>query len=626
MASKSLQAEQIYNVDEWSSGYFSINNQGQLVAHPHGRDDNRDIILDDLIAQFSDKNLTLPVLVRFTDILLHRIDRLINAFANANEYKEYRGKYTAVYPIKVNQQRSVVEKLLSHDSNNVGLEAGSKAEMLAILGVSTKPIRIICNGYKDTEFLRLATIGSHMGHQVCIVIEKLSELKNFLADFDANKAHPELGIRIKLNSAAKGKWQNTGGEKGKFGFTANQLLQAIELLKQANALHLLTLVHFHIGSQVANIRDIHNAVGECARHYAELRQLGINITTVDVGGGLGVDYEGSRSRNACSMNYSMEEYARNIVGAFADICQQLDLPHPDIISESGRAMTAHHAVLLTNVIECESAPGLTTPKEPNEEAAPVIQALWQASQNLTERSAVEGYHNALHFFTDAHYQYTSGTLSLMEWAHVEQLYFYALRKTQAILNPATRAHREILDDLNEKLADKMFCNFSLFQSLPDAWGIEQLFPILPTSRMDEDLTQRVIIQDITCDSDGQIKQYVDGAGIESSLPLPQFNSGKPYTLAMFMVGAYQEILGDLHNLFGDTDSIHVELTEQGYHIGQVLKGESAEDVLKTVHFDKPQLLRNYQQLLSAQKHDALVINELMSELENGIDGYTYFEE
>lgn len=622
----SLPAEQIYNVNEWSAGYFSINNTGQLVAHPHGQDDNRSIIMDELIEQFKDKDLTLPVLVRFTDILLHRVDRLINAFEQANSQKDYQGKYTAVYPIKVNQQRSVIEKLLSHDSGSVGLEAGSKPELLAILGVSIKPIRIICNGYKDTEFLRLATIGSQMGHDVCIVIEKLSELQNFLNNFDGNQAHPSLGIRIKLNAAAKGKWQNTGGEKGKFGFNASQLLQAIELLKHHNALSLFTLVHFHIGSQVANIRDIHNAVTECARHYAQIRQLGIDITTVDVGGGLGVDYEGSRSRSACSMNYSMEEYARNVVAAFADICQQHDLPQPDIISESGRAMSAHHAVLLTNVIECESAPGLSKLIPITEHETPVVQALIETTDTVNERSAVESYHNALHYVADAHQQYISGTLSLLAWAQIEQLYFILLRRVQSLLNPALRPHREIIDELNEKLADKMFCNFSLFQSLPDAWGIDQLFPIMPVSQMAEPLTQRVIVQDITCDSDGQIKQYIDGAGIESTLPLPKFKPEKPYHLAMFMVGAYQEILGDLHNLFGDTDSIHVELTPNGYQIGQIIKGESAEDVLKTVHFSKQHLLANYQSQLSQRNLAVEDVEQLMSELTLGITGYTYFEE
>lgn len=620
-------AREIYNIAEWSNGYFAINEQGNLCAQPHANQHHA-IELNNLVDELKKQGLCLPILVRFTDILQSRVRQLTDAFAQSIAYKNYQGKYTAVYPIKVNQQFSVVQELLSHPDKSVGLEAGSKPELLAILGVATHPIKIICNGYKDSEFIRLATIGSQMGHDVCIVLEKLTELDTFLANLDHSKPCPSLGIRIKLHSAAKGKWQNTGGEKGKFGFNASQLLKAIATLQQHNKLHLLTLVHFHIGSQVANIRDIHNAMRECARHYAQLRQLNVNITTVDVGGGLGVDYEGSRSRSACSMNYSIDEYAKNVVFALADACDELSLPHPNIISESGRALTAHHAVLITNVIEKESAPASTTPEQPADDAPLVLQELWQSFTNITSRRVVEAYHDAQHYFADAHQQYINGLLDLKQWSNVEQLYFSLMRKVKQHLDVNSRSHRNIADSLNETLADKLFCNFSLFQSIPDVWGIEQLFPILPLSQMNTPLTQRSTIQDITCDSDGQVREYVDGDGIENSLPLPEFNTETPYLLGIFMVGAYQEILGDLHNLFGDTDSVQIKQLADGSHeFTQLIKGESAREVLRTVHFDSDKLLANYKTLLA--NNNLLTEQEqqtAMDELTQGIDGYTYFED
>lgn len=625
MAEQQTQRD-LYNVNAWSSGYFSISRAGNVIAHPKGLDNSSTIDLATLVPKLQKEGVTLPVLVRFTDILQHRVSRLVTAFKQAKALRDYTGRYTAVYPIKVNQQFSVVEHLLKDSDGKVGLEAGSKPELLAILGVTTEPIKIICNGYKDSEFLRIATIGAQMGHDVCVVIEKLTELRTFLANYDPNQPHPWLGIRIKLHSAAKGKWQNTGGEKGKFGLNASQLLDAVQLLQENDALHLLNLVHFHIGSQVANIRDIHDAMHECAQHYAQLRQLGINITCVDVGGGLGVDYDGSRSRSACSMNYSMEEYAKNIVNGLADACEAQSLPHPDIISESGRAMTAHHAVLITNVIEREAALGKNQPSEPDAQAPRQLQVLASLTKELTVRSALESYHDAKHAFSDAHSQYTSGQITLTQWAQIEQWYFYCLRQIHKTLKPSHRAHLDLIDRLNEKLADKLFCNFSLFQSMPDAWGIEQLFPIMPISQLNEPLNNRVIIQDITCDSDGQIKQYVDENGIESSLATPDFNEKSPYYLAMFMVGAYQEILGDLHNLFGDTDSVHIETTEQEYEIKEFIKGESAADVLETVHFNKKGMLENYQKRLKNSKVSEQYRDALLAELSESIDGYTYFEE
>ncbi|OUS71750.1 arginine decarboxylase [Pseudoalteromonas sp. A601] len=618
-------ARATYNVAHWSDGYFDINSQGELVAYPDGDQSKAAISLTELTEQFKKQGLTLPVLVRFTDILQNRVDTLTSAFCKARDARDYHGHYTCVYPIKVNQQRSVVSKLLAHPSGLVGLEAGSKPELMAILGVATSPITIVCNGYKDSEFLRLACIGQAMGHKVKVVVEKLSELTTLLAEIDDLGIEPAIGIRIRLNSVGKGKWQNTGGEKGKFGLTAGQVLSAVEVLKQHNKLHLMQMVHFHIGSQIANIRDIHRALRECSRHFAELTQLGVPLNTVDVGGGLGVDYEGSGSRSACSMNYTVDEYARNVVNAFAEVCEQHDLPHPAIITESGRALTAHHAVLITDVIDVEQAPNHLNPSAPEPNSVLVLDEMWQCLQRLNPRMALEIYHDAMHLFSEAHDQYVHGLVSMLEWAKIEQLYFTILHRVRASLSSA-RAHREVLDDLNEKLADKLFVNFSLFQSLPDVWGIQQLFPVMPIENLDKPLTQRAIIQDITCDSDGQIREYVEGAGIETSLPIPQYVPGQQYHVAMFMVGAYQEILGDLHNLFGDTDSVHVELNEQGYQLTNAIKGDSVKDVLKFVDYDSEILAENFASTVAKLSISDSEKAQYLVELNAGLAGYTYFED
>ncbi|MAD91084.1 MAG: arginine decarboxylase [Pseudoalteromonas sp.] len=619
-------ARATYNVAHWSDGYFDINEQGELVAFPDKCQSKAPISFTKLTEEFKAQGLTLPVLVRFTDILQDRVDTMTNAFAKACEHKGYQGDYTCVYPIKVNQQRSVVSKLLAHPSGKVGLEAGSKPELMAILGLAKQPIKIVCNGYKDSEFLRLACIGQALGHHVNIVVEKLSELTTLLKEIEDLGIEPAIGIRIRLNSVGKGKWQNTGGEKGKFGLTAGQVLEAVEMLKAAGKLHLMQLVHFHIGSQIANIRDIQRALIECARHFAELSKLGVPLCTVDVGGGLGVDYEGSGSRSACSMNYTVEEYAKNVVSAFADVCEQHGLKQPAIITESGRALTAHHAVLITDVIDVEKAPNQVEVSQPDTDAHTILQELYGVFQQVSPRMALESYHDAMHLFSEAHGQYVHGLVSMLQWAQIEQLYFTILHKVRSALDSKSRAHREVLDDLNEKLADKLFVNFSLFQSLPDVWGIQQLFPVMPIENLHTPLTQRAIIQDITCDSDGQIREYVEGTGIEASLPIPQYNTGDQYHIAMFMVGAYQEILGDLHNLFGDTDSVHVEMTESGYQLTNAIKGDSVTDVLKFVHYEPSSLAENFQQLVSGLTIPESQKQQYLAELQAGLEGYTYFED
>lgn len=621
-------SRELYNIAHWSEGYFDIDARGALIARPDPDRPQFSVALDRLVADMEARGMTMPLLVRFNDILHDRIDRLCDSFAAAKTRFDYRGQYRAVYPIKVNQQRDVVGQLLKWGGEDrFGLEAGSKPELMAVLAIARRGSIIVCNGYKDREYIRTALIGEQVGHQVFIVIEKPSELGLVLKEAEKMRVQPRLGIRVRLASVGKGKWQNSGGEKSKFGLSASQTLAAIATLREANQLQALQLVHYHLGSQLANIRDIQRALREAARYYAELRDLGVPIAWVDVGGGLGVDYEGTNSRSYCSANYSMQEYANKVVSALADICSERDLPHPDIISESGRALTAHHAVMITNVIEIEEAPGAIAPLEPDADEPPLLRDLWTGYANMSRRSALEAYHDAVHYLSEAKSMYVLGQLTLAQWARIEEIYFATCYKVREILKNNPGVHNEILDELNELLADKLFCNFSLFQSLPDAWAIDQIFPVLPLNHLELEPERRGILQDITCDSDGKIDKYVDGEGIEPTLPLPRYHNGSPRLIGIFMVGAYQEILGDMHNLFGDTHSVHVELdADGGYQILNPLDGDTVSDMLRYVDFDPKDILNAYRNKLAASALEKEAQKQYLEELTLGLSGYSYLEE
>jgi arginine decarboxylase len=621
------QARELYNIAHWSDGYFDINEQGDLVAYPDGSRDRSPISLTELTKSISEAGLTFPVLVRFNDILKHRFDQLRQAFNTVIAEASYRGQYVGVYPIKVNQQRRVVTEILRHGGAYVGLESGSKPELMAVLALSIKSNSVIvCNGYKDNEYIRLALIGQMLGHRVYIVLEKLSELDIVLEEAKKLGIKPKLGIRVRLATIGTGKWQETSGEKSKFGFYAAQVLYVLQRLRDCDALDTLQLLHFHLGSQIANINDIQRGLRECARFFAELHMQGAAIEFVDVGGGLGVDYEGTHTRSSCSMNYTMQEYANNIIYTFRDVCDQNQLPHPNIITESGRAMTAHHALLITNIIGSESASQIGSPKSVPPQDPQVIKDMWYGYENLSKRTAVESYHDVCHWMNEAHSMFTYDILSLEERARAEQIYLMTCVRVRELLNPSVRAHWEIINELNEKLADKYFCNFSVFQSIPDSWAIDQVFPILPISGLDQEPTCRVILQDLTCDSDGRIDIYVDGEGTESTLPLLPFNDEKPYLLGIFLVGAYQEILGDMHNLFGDTDSIHVELLpEGGYQLVQPVQGDTVSTVLRYVHFDPEEILQSYRQQFRQSNLNPEQSKQFLAELTEGLHGYTYLE-
>ena len=620
-------ARDLYNIPHWSNGYFDVNARGNLVARPDPASAHPGIDLYELTKEFPRHDLKLPVLVRFSGILHHRVRELCHAFDGAIASNKYGGRYTAVYPIKVNQQRSVVDALLEHGGDRVGLEAGSKPELLAVLARSREGGIVVCNGYKDREFIRLALIGKALGHRVHIVVEKLSELEVVLAEAKDLGIEPLLGMRVRLSSIGVGKWQNTGGDKSKFGLTALEALRAVTLLREAGLLKSLQMLHCHMGSQIANVQHIQSGMREVARYFAELRANGADIRVVNVGGGLGVDYEGTRSRSFCSINYSVLEYADNVVHALAEICAEKNLPAPDIVTESGRAMTAHHAVLITNVLEYEQQPSRDAIAPARPEEPVIVRDLWRAYAEISNRSVIEAYHDAAYYLSQAHAMFTHGALTLEQRARAEQIYYAVCWKVRETLLPSAKAHREVLDELNEKLADKFFCNFSLFQSMPDHWAIDQIFPVVPLSRLNEPPTRRAVLEDITCDSDGRVDLYVNADGVDTTLPLHTPRASEPYLLGIFLVGAYQEILGDLHNLFGDTDSVHVEVLPDGTHrLTNPSRGDTVDSVLRFVHFDPEDLRAAYRQKVAAAVWlDAKHRESYLQELAAGLEGYTYLE-
>ncbi|GAA4874245.1 biosynthetic arginine decarboxylase [Ferrimonas pelagia] len=625
-------ALELYNVPYWGRGYFHINTDGNVEVRPERGDPQRRIDLARLTEQLvAERDAKLPLLVRFPDILHSQVQGLCGAFRAAiNEYG-YRGDYLAVYPIKVNQQRSVVNGLIAGGGEQLGLEAGSKGELMAVLAMAQDAASVIvCNGYKDREYVRLALIGQQMGYEIYLVIEKMSELELVMEESRKLDVVPRLGVRARLASQGKGKWQSSGGEKSKFGLSAMQILTLVERLRGEGRLDCLQLLHFHLGSQIANIRDIQKGLTECGRFYMELRKLGAPISTVDVGGGLGVDYEGTRSQSACSVNYSLQEYANNVVYAIGDVCQQYGLPHPRLISESGRAMTAHHAVLIADVIGVEAYQPESDLPAPQAGAPMVLRNMWQtleeARSNTDVRALGEIYHDTINDLADVHAKYNYGLLDLGQRAWAEQVHLQVSWNVARQLSPKNRAHRPLIDDLNEKLADKFYVNFSLFQSLPDAWGIDQVFPVLPLSGLDEKPDRRAVILDITCDSDGTIDQYVDGQGIETTLPMPAWQAEKPYHIAFFMVGAYQEILGDMHNLFADTEVVDVRLDAGGeLEIVEQVEGTTVAEVMEYVNLDPQVILQRYRSRLDSQGLEAADKASFLDELEAGLQGYTYLE-
>ncbi|HEX2290327.1 MAG TPA: biosynthetic arginine decarboxylase, partial [Pseudonocardiaceae bacterium] len=544
----------------------------------------------------------MPLLVRFSDILRRRVEQLCGSFQQAIAENDYKGSYRGVYPIKVNQQRHVVEEIVEFGRPfGVGLECGSKPELQAVLALNERTDHlIICNGYKDEEFMRLALMGQKLGHQVLIVIEKLSEVEVLLRVAEEMGVEPTAGVRIKLSATGAGRWSETAGEKSKFGLNSAQLVRVIDMLENAGKLDALKLIHFHLGSQIPDIRNIKLAMTEVARYYVELRQLGVGVDYVDVGGGLGVDYDGSRSTSSASVNYSMQEYANDIIYALAEACRENEVPMPHVISESGRALTAHHALLLINVIDLETqSPEKPGPVEEDDHA--LVHELAGVLRELDARRVHEVYHDATFLKEQLVVHFNSGTLSLRERANGERYWLAIMNRVAQLAAKDPEEYEDILPELEGILIDRYFCNFSLFQSLPDSWAIDQLFPIMPVHRLDEEPTRRGTLQDVTCDSDGKIDHFVGWRKSKPSLELHAFRHGEPYVLGIFLTGAYQEILGDLHNLFGDTNAVHVRLTEQGYEITDMVHGDTVTEVLNYVQFHASDLLATFRRKVGNAK-------------------------
>ncbi|MDJ0741616.1 MAG: biosynthetic arginine decarboxylase [Gammaproteobacteria bacterium] len=611
---------QTYAVSRWGEGYFGINAAGHVTVHP----DPAGAVALDLYAlarELTAAGLRLPVLLRFDDILRHRVQSLCAAFAAAAAALDYRGGYRAVYPIKVNQQRSVVEQIVAGGADCVGLEAGSKPELLAVLASAPPHAAIVCNGYKDRAYIRLALIGRQLGYAVYIVIEKLSELDLVIAAAAELGIEPLLGVRVRLAAVAGGNWQNSGGAKSKFGLSAAQVLTLVQRLQARACLHWLVLLHSHIGSQIPDLRDIHRGVSEAARFYAELHALGVAIRVVDVGGGLGVDYDGSASQHDCSMNYDLAAYAAEVLRPLARTCAEHGLPQPLVFSESGRAMTAHHAVLVTDVIERE-APFAGEPQTAAGDEDDLLRRL--AALRDTPGAAPQRLHSARLLLDEANERFAAGGIGLRQRARAESLFYAVAQAVRRDLRLSSRRHRELLDELNAVLAERVFCNFSLFQSLPDVWAIAQIFPVMPLQRLDEAPNCAVRIHDLTCDSDGCIASYVDQDGVEDTLPLHPAVAGEPYLLGIFLVGAYQEILGDMHNLFGDTDAVNVAIAADGsYSLAPPEFGDRVDELLRYVHFAPEQMLATYRARLQAHGNPPPAIDRYLAELQGGLGGYTY---
>ncbi len=621
-------ARRTYSVPHWSDGYVEIGADGRARMRPRGAGGPA-IALDDAVARARAMGLRLPLLLRFPDILIDRREKLRAAFARAMRETGYRGAYTALYPVKVNQQRTVAGTLadgrVREGTTGFGLEAGSKPELLAVLGLARAGSMVVCNGYKDAEYIRLALIGRKLGIDVVIVIEKPSELEYVIAESRALGIEPKLGVRVRLASIGAGKWQNTGGDKGKFGLTPAQLLELVARLHEARLTHAMRLLHFHMGSQISNLRDITAGMREAVRHFAELRRLGLPLDHVDVGGGLGIDYEGTRSRSECSINYDLDQYAGAIVAPLAAACAELQLDPPHVLTESGRAMTAHHAVLVVNVSEVEHAPdGTVPPREADE--SPVLRSLRDTLAALDQRPVREVWQDAQQFLGEGQLLYAQGALDLAQRAKLDALYHAIALGVRARLKPDERAHRELIDALDTKLVDKYFCNFSVFESIPDVWAIDQVFPIMPLTRLDEKPLRRGTLADLTCDSDGRVDVYVDSEGLDVSLPLHDLRRDEPYRLGIFLVGAYQEPLGDIHNLFGDTDAVNVRIDGDGFKLDGARRGDSADMLLDYVGYRPDDLRAAYRARIAAADIHGDAAKQVEAALEAGLTGYTYLAE
>jgi len=622
-------SSELYEVSRWGNGYFSVSPQGHLQVHPT-KDPQSAIDLKELVDRLQLRGISLPVLIRFTDVLKHRLGEIYSAFQAAIAQNQYQGQYCCVYPIKVNQQRQVVEEVLNFGKPyRFGLEAGSKPELLAVVAIADNDTPIICNGFKDAEYIETAMLAQKIGRRIIPVVEKYTELGLILEVAQRIGVRPQIGMRVKLASRGSGRWQSSGGFRSKFGLTVTEIMRGLEELKSHGMADCLQLLHFHLGSQITNIRIVKGALNEAGRVYTELAKLGAGLQYIDVGGGLGVDYDGSQTNFESSMNYTLQEYANDVVYHIQSVCDEAGVPHPTIVSESGRAVVAYHSALVFNVLGVSGFRDEKVPTTGNPDWEQPLLDLVETYNNVTARNALEAFHDAQQALDMTLSLFSAGYLPLEQRSMAENLFWAIATKLQRIA--ATMAEvPEDLQNLDEQLSDTYFCNFSLFQSIPDSWAIKQLFPVMPIHRLNEKPDSHAVLGDITCDSDGKLDRFVDRRDVKKTLPLHSVN-GDSYYLGVFLVGAYQEILGDLHNLFGDTHAVHVSLDENGgVRLDALIKGDTVREVLDYVEFDAEALLgklrTDVETAVRAGRVDYEGAGRLLRFYEDGLHGYTYLEE
>jgi len=624
-----LEAAELYDVASWGKGYFSVNPNGHLNVHPTKEPDqwvDLKLLVDRLHAQ----GVQTPVLIRLGDLLKHRVGEIQAAFRRAIEEYGYKSHYQCIYPIKVNQQRRVVEEVLHYGGPyGVGLEAGSKPELFAVIGTAPDDVPIVCNGFKDERFIEMAMLARKLGRQIFLVIEKYTELELILrCAYEMNVA-PAIGVRVKLASPGAGRWHASAGYRSKFGLTVTEVLRVLDELKARDMEHCFKLLHFHLGSQITNIRHIKVALNEAARVYVDLVGQGAGLEYLDVGGGLGVDYDGSQTNFHSSANYTLQEYANDVVFRIQSVCDEVQVPHPVIFSESGRASVAYHSLLVFNVLGVSDRGENDVPTAVPEHFEQPLKDLMDTHRDLTVRNLLESYHDALQALDMAMNLFSGGYLPLEQRSMAERLFWAIARKIQRLVRQLDYVPEE-LEGLDALLSETYFCNFSLFQSIPDSWAVKQLFPVMPIHRLDERPTHHAVLADVTCDSDGKIARFIDRRDVRGTLPLHEF-TGEPYYLAAFLVGAYQETLSDLHNLFGDTNAVHVSLGDDGQpRIDCVVRGDTVREVLRYVQFDSPALLGRLRSAADRAVHaGSIALHEadrLVSFYQSGLEGYTYLED
>ena len=619
---------ELYNITGWGLKYFSINDNGHVQVTP--REGCASVDLKELMDELQIRDITAPVLLRFPDTLDNRIEKISRCFKQAAEEYKYGAQNFIIYPIKVNQMRQVVDEIVSHGKKfNIGLEAGSKPELHAVLATNIDEHNlIICNGYKDENYVELALLAQKMGRRIFLVVEKLNELHLIARLAKRIGVRPNIGIRIKLSSSGSGKWEESGGDHSKFGLNSSELLEAVDALAKYKMEDCLKLIHFHIGSQITKIRRIKNALREATQFYVQLTKMGFSIDFIDIGGGLGVDYDGTRSSaSENSMNYSIQEYANDAISAIVDACEKNGLKQPNVITESGRSLSAHHSILIIETLETTQLPVWNDNEEVSDSDHELARELYQIWDRLGQQSLLESWHDALQIREEALDRFSLGMLDLHTRAQIEKLFWSVAREVNDIAKTMKHVPEELR--ISKMLPDKYFCNFSLFQSLPDSWAIDQMFPIMPISRLDEKPTRTATIQDVTCDSDGKINCFISSHGFSNALPIHPIKNGESYYLGVFLVGAYQEILGDMHNLFGDTNTVHVSVHKDGYEIEQIIDGETVAEVLDYVQYNPKKLVRNVETWVTRSMKSGKITpeegREFLSNYRSGLYGYTYLE-